>query len=289
VGITHFSHLPSFLADLPREYVTHTFGHADLSEFRDRKVAVIGSGASAVDMAARLNVAGAKVELIARRPGIAFHEPSAEPRPLLERIKNPRSALGVGWRSKLSAELPLLFHKLPQKFRFHIVDRHLGPAPGWFVRDMVVGQFPMHMGSKIQNVSVENGKVNIRLTEKDGSETNVIADHVIAGTGFHVAVSKLKMLAADLRSAVKTIEDTPVLSKNFEASVPGLYFVGLAAANSFGPPSRFACGAEFAAKRLRKHLVKVGAQQRVAPSTRLVVGVRPIRDPRHAVKARQHL
>jgi hypothetical protein len=79
-------------------------------------------------------------------------------------------------------------------------------------------------------------------------------DHLIAGTGFRVALSKLKWLNEDLVSAIRTVEDTPVLSRNFECTVPGLYFVGLASANSFGPLTRFACGAEFTARRLTRHL-----------------------------------
>jgi len=268
VGITHFTHLPDFLQDLPHEYVTHTFNHSDLKKFSGRKIAVLGAGASAVDMAARLNVAGANVELIAKSPSIAFHEPSIEPRPLLERIKNPRSALGIGWKSKLSADLPLLFHMLPQKLRFRIVDRHLGPAPGWFCRDLVVGKFPQHMGCTIQNVSIENQKVHVKITEKDGTENTVVADHLIAGTGFRVSVSRLSFLDGSLRSKIKTIDDTPILTANFEASVPGLYFTGLAASNSFGPPSRFACGAEFASKRLLKHLSQPQPIKGYRPYTR---------------------
>jgi hypothetical protein len=38
------------------------------------------------------------------------------------------------------------------------------------------------------------------------------------------------------------------------SSVPGLYFVGVAAANSFGPLLRFACGADYTARRLAPHL-----------------------------------
>src|ERR1700678_1788716 len=33
-GITHFDYLPPFLANLPREYVTHSAQHSDLSKFR---------------------------------------------------------------------------------------------------------------------------------------------------------------------------------------------------------------------------------------------------------------
>ncbi len=253
-GITNFSYLPPILAELPSEFVTHSSHRSDLSEFRGRKVAVIGAGASAVDVAALLNETGADVHLLARRAKIAFHGESKEPRPLLEQIQSPRSSIGVGWKSKLCTDLPQLFYKLPQSMRLRAVERHLGPAPGWFVRDKVVGHVPLHLKTAIQQIRVENGQVRILFTNGDGSEKTLTADHLIAGTGFRVALSKLKWLDADLLRAMRTVEDTPILSRNFESSVPGLYFVGLASANSFGPLTRFACGAEFTARHISRHL-----------------------------------
>ena len=44
------------------------------------------------------------------------------------------------------------------------------------------------------------------------------------------------------------------LSANFESSVPSLYFVGLASANTFGPVMRFTLGAGYTARRLAWHL-----------------------------------
>jgi len=253
-GITHFGYLPPFLADLPRELVTHSSDHHDLSRFRGKKVAVIGAGASAVDIAALLYDVGAQVELVARRQEISFHKPSEEPRPLLQRIFNPRSGLGLGWRSRLCTDAPLLFHKMPKKLRFRAVQRHLGPAPGWFVRDKVIGKFPQHMGSTIKSVAVESGKVHLKVAEKDGTNVDLVMDHVIGATGFRVAISRLKFLDDTLRSQIRVVEDTPVLSTSFESSVPGLYLVGVASANSFGPLTRFAYGAMFTAKHISRHL-----------------------------------
>jgi hypothetical protein len=95
----------------------------------------------------------------------------------------------------------------------------------------------------------------VRIAYKNGEgDATLMVDHLIAGTGFRVELSRLKWLDDELRRAMRTVEDTPVLSRNFESSVPELYFVGLASANSFGPLTRFACGAEFTAKRLSRHL-----------------------------------
>lgn len=268
-GITHFGYLPPILAGLPGEYVTHSSQHHNLIEFRGKSVAVVGAGASAVDIAALLNEGGAQVQLVARRSKIAFHTRAKEPRPLLDRLRNPRSGLGIGWRSRLCTDAPLLFHFMPQDFRLRVVRNHLGPAPGWFVRDKVVGKFPLHVGSTIEEARIENGKVHLKITDKDKNSIELIVDHVIGATGFQVSISRLGFLDDTLRQRVQTVDDTPLLSRNFESSVPGLYMVGLASANAFGPLTRFAYGAKFTARHLSRHLasrsrVRVTVRQPIA-------------------------
>jgi hypothetical protein len=66
----------------------------------------------------------------------------------------------------------------------------------------------------------------------------------------------LKFLSSEISSKVKVVNKAPVLSSTFESSVPGLYFVGVAAANSFGPVMRFAYGAGFAARTVAKAMAK---------------------------------
>ena len=264
-GITYFSHLPSFLVDLPASHVSHSSQHHDLSCFRGKKVVVVGAGASAVDIAAILHEEGSQVQLVARRQEIAFHSKAKEPRPLHQRVRYPRSGLGIGWHSRLCTDAPLLFHLMPQEFRLRFVRDHLGPAPGWFVRDKVVGKFPLHLGCKIQSASIEDGKVHLNIVEKDGSNSELIVDHVISATGYEVSISRMGFLDEALRGLLHKVEDTPVLSRHFETSVPGLYIVGLASANSFGPLARFAYGAKFTAKRISKH---VAAKVRASASSR---------------------
>ncbi len=264
-GIAHFGYLPPFLANLPKEFVSHSFGQHDLSHFKGKKVVVIGAGASAVDIAALLNDVGADTHLVARRAAIAFHAPSKEPRPLFDRITNPRSGLGLGWRSRLCTDAPLLFYQLPYKLRARVVRRHLGPAPGWFVRDMVVGRFPQHMGSTIKEAVIENGQVKLSFTDSEGQPQTLFADHVIGATGFQATLDRLKFLDPGMRDQMKTIEGTPVLSRSFESSVPGLYIVGVASANFFGPLTRFAFGAGFTAKRISRHLSRALGSRRAVP------------------------
>ncbi len=254
-GLSHFARLPEDLAGLPRGLATHSSDHHDLTRFEGMRVAMIGAGASALDLAALLHEAGAHVEVVARASRIAFHTLMAEPRPLWERIRNPRSGLGIGWRSRLATDAPLLFHFMPQEFRMRVVRTHLGPAPGWFIRSRVEGRVPMHVGTEVESASVNGGKVHLQLRNKERCGTELVADHVIAATGYSVSVSKLPFLHDSLRYGIQCVENAPVLSTNFQTSLPGLYMVGVASANSFGPLVRFAYGAGFTARRITAHLV----------------------------------
>jgi thioredoxin reductase len=102
------------------------------------------------------------------------------------------------------------------------------------------------------------------LVDVSGGKREVTADHVVAATGYKVNLQKLKFLSGNTRSRIRTVEGSPVLSASFESSLPGLYFAGLAAANSFGPVMRFAFGADFTARTVSKAVAKSLARESVA-------------------------
>lgn len=253
-GIAHCGFIPPVLAGCPPELLSHSSAHSDLAGFRGRRVAVIGGGSSAIDIAALLHEAGADVQVVARRRAIAFHEPTVEPRPLWERIAAPRSGLGLGWRSRLCTDLPLVFHAMPESFRLRVVRRHLGPAPGWFMKERVVGRFPIHLGLDVRRIEPRSGGATLQVESPEGKRRTIETDHVIAATGYRPEVRRLPFVEEQLRGAIATVDGAPALDRNFASSVPGLYFVGLASANSFGPLARFAFGAGFTARRLTNHL-----------------------------------
>ena len=97
---------------------------------------------------------------------------------------------------------------------------------------------------------------------------------IIAATGYKVDLHRLSFLSSDLLAQIRSVENSPCLSSDFQSSVPGLYFVGVAAANSFGPVLRFAFGADFAARHITRQLTRALRPNRSAqekPET-LVVG-----------------
>lgn len=262
VGITHFAYVPPSLTHLPEEFVSHSFAHHDLERFRGRSVVVVGGGSSAIDLAGLLKEIAGEVQLVTRRTELKFHEKQQMdvPRSLWERVRHPQSGLGPGLRSRFCSDWPLAFHFLPERVRLRVVKTHLGPAGGWFARDQVVGRVPLVLGHSVERAGVRAGKVQLGLRGANGEICEIAADHVIAATGYRVDLERLKFLSAKMRGQIKTADGSPILSSGFESSIPGLYFVGLAAANSFGPLMRFAYGANFAARRLTRAMAKATAQ-----------------------------
>lgn len=263
VGIGHFAYTPPELAGLGKEFVSHSSDHCDPQEFSGRDVAVIGAGSSAIDMAAELNKAGAGVAVLARSSVIRFHDPP-QPRSLMDRILHPDTGLGAGMQLAFYVYAPHLFRRLPEELRLDRVRKVLGPAPGWFVRDEIVGKVPLHTGVSVAGAEVRNGRVHLRLIQSDGSESSFETGHVIAATGYHVDVERLTFLEPELRQKIRKTVNSPALSACFESSVPGLFFVGASAANTFGPLMRFACGAHFASKRVAAKLAKTSRHRAVA-------------------------
>jgi thioredoxin reductase len=270
-GITHFGYVPPVLSSLPEELVSHSSRYGDLQQFRGRQVAVVGAGASALDVAALLHEAGASVQLVARSSVVRFHDPPSGKKPsLLQRMRRPLTGIGSGWKLYFYTHAPLTFRRLPERTRLEIVRKTLGPAPPWFVKQQVVGKITFNLGVEIAGAHAEGNRLSLDLTDDRGKKRTLTVDHLIAATGYKVDLRRLAFLREELQTEIQSVEHSPVLSANFESSVPGLYFVGTASANTFGPLMRFAFGARFTARHIVKHLAKSassGSVKRVSEPT----------------------
>ncbi|MEJ6022106.1 NAD(P)-binding domain-containing protein [Ramlibacter sp. PS4R-6] len=256
VGVSHFQHVPPLFAALPREALTHSSEHTGFAPFAGRDVLVVGGGASALDTAAALHRAGSRVVLMSRRKFIDYITPPQPELTLLDRIARPPTDLGPGWRHLFCTEMPLAFHFLPARLRREIVRRHLGPQPGWSIRAETEGHFPFVLGATPVGARMNDGRVSVTAAMADGSSRTLACDHVIAATGYKVDLRRIPFLGPELLAGIRANDHVPRLSLHFESSLGGLYFTGLAAAESFGPVLRFACGAKFAAPHLSRHLAR---------------------------------
>jgi thioredoxin reductase len=253
VGITHFARMPENFSNVASDRVTHSSAHRDFEEFAGRDVTVIGAGSSAVDIAVALAKAGAHSRLVARGPAVPFStKPDGGPRTRRQRLRHPMSGLGPGWGSRLSCDVPGLFRYAPARVRGEVVRRHLGPLSPWHLREAFESTVELVTARRIGEVEeTESGRIRVELMGSDADHPlSVNTDHVICATGYRADLSRLTMLDPSLRAAIRTANDAPALDASFQSNTPGLYFVGNAAAMTFGPLMRFVFGTSFAARRL---------------------------------------
>jgi len=118
------------------------------------------------------------------------------------------------------------------------------------------GCVPLLLERELIAAEVEDSRVALTPSEKDGLRQIPHVDHFIAATGFRVDLRRLTLLRPSLRGDIAVYRGAPILTRRFESSVSGLYFIGLAAAASFGPLMRFTFGARYAARRLTPALVR---------------------------------
>jgi FAD-dependent urate hydroxylase len=247
-GLSPFMYRPEPFADLPASACSHAYEHADLTGFAGRRVAVIGSGQSALECAALLHEAGARVEVLARAPSIYWlREGEPEPRtPASSRgreisLKPPPTDVGGrvnGW----IAAAPDVFRRVPRSLQPTVSFRCIRPAGAGWLRPRLI-DVPISCGCEVLEAGEREGSITLRLS--DGSTRTT--DHVLLGTGYRIDVRRYPFLAQELASELDLDAGYPVLRAGLESSVAGLHFMGAPAAASFGPIMRFVVGSWYSA------------------------------------------
>jgi FAD-dependent urate hydroxylase len=253
-GLSNLASLPAALTALPRELASHSSEHVEFSRFAGKDVAVIGAGASALEVATMLAEAGARPVLLVRGSEVTFATKFNPRRPLLDRLRQPNSVLGPARKSWVLQHFPALLHYVPEERRVRFTRSYLGPSGPWWLHDRFRGKVPVRLESVLTGAEMVGGRVRLQVSEKEAAPRPLEVDHVIAGTGYEVDVDRLPFLDPDLRARVRRVSRAPALSRNFESSVAGLYFVGPASALSFGPLFRFVAGAAYASPTVARHI-----------------------------------
>jgi thioredoxin reductase len=268
-GIGSFPHMPRELEAIAGSACSHSTDIQALDRFVGKEVLVIGGGASGVELAALISQRGGKATVATRRSDIPYCGAPAD-RSILDKLKAPETGLGTGWRSWACVMAPMLFYRMPQAFRHMVVSRHLGPAPGWTSRAEIERNVPVISRANLVSSRVQDGRPSVTFRIDDKTEPTVAADYVISATGFKVDMRRLRFLGSTIMDRLDCADFTPVLSPRFETSVPGLFMVGIAAANNFGPLLRFAYGAGYASHRLSGHLIRTASPRVAATNEELV-------------------
>ena len=246
-GLQGFEYVPEALRPLSRERLAHTAKLHDYSVFAGARILVVGAGASATNAAGELLREGADVTLACRDSQLRFY-PGGDQRGLKDALTAPMSPIGPGWGKWAASHFPGVFRSLPERVRVKIVDSTLGPAPAWYVREEIEGKIAVLAGQTITAARETTDGVEIEMTDREGVRSTPVFDYVIAGTGYRVDVDRLRFLSPALRTGLARVGGAPKLSRSFETSISGLYFLGVTAAYQFGPALRFVCGAEYASR-----------------------------------------
>jgi hypothetical protein len=252
-GIAPFARRPPPFSTLPQDVASHSFDHTDFTKFAGRSVLVVGAGQSALESAALLAEAEAEVELLVRAEAVRWLEPLPEVNghisEVLQRLLYPPTDVGPRGLSWIVAA-PDAVRRLPVAFRRHADRLCVAPAGSdW-------------LAPRLADVRVTTGRRAVATRAVDGRvlvETDEggrrMADHVLLATGYDVDVSRYRFLDKELLRGLRLVDGYPVLSSGLESSVPGLHFVGAAAAFTFGPVMRFVCGGWYAARAVRNHVL----------------------------------
>jgi NADPH-dependent 2,4-dienoyl-CoA reductase/sulfur reductase-like enzyme len=252
-GVLPYAHIPSELSGLPADLMTHSSAHDRLDQFRSKRVAVIGAGQSALQTAALLHEAGADVQVIARREQIIWEEQVSPEIGLLDYILRPPTKLCQGWGCACY-DSPDAFRLLPESFRVKKALSALGPKGAWWLRDRVEGVLEVLTGHQLRSAKPQGSGVRLHL---DGPKrSSIAADHVIAGTGFRIDVSRLPFLPEEIRAGLVTRANCPVVNRAGESTIPGLYFAGAPTMVSLGPGVRFISGTHQVAAHLARSVAR---------------------------------
>jgi thioredoxin reductase len=231
--------------------LSHSSRHRHLTAFAGHDVIVVGAGQSALETAALLVEAGARVTVVARRQAMFGNPPRLGNRRRSFALARPDSPLGDGWPYYLVSRAPHAFRHLPAQVRLAIVRHLLGPAGAWWLRERVLGHVSIKAGQTIVAAGRAGNRVVLQLLDRTTAATSSLsAHHVIAATGYRVDLDRLDFIEPETRATIARTGRSPRLGPHFESSVPGLFFTGVCAAATFGPLLRFVAGTRFASTRI---------------------------------------
>jgi hypothetical protein len=251
-GIGTFARRPLQFDQFDADLVSHTVEHHDLSQFRGRRVSVVGGGQSALESAALLHEIGADVDVLVRAPSVRWilGQSRRHTIPWLNRLLYAPAAVGPAGLSQLN-QRPALYRFVPGPLHDPLDRRSIRSAgAAWLVPRLV--DVEIREGVDIAEATRSGSGLELRLS----NGTRQTVDHVLLGTGFRIDLAKYSFWSPALVNAITCVRGYPKLTQNFETSVPGLHVTGAPAAPTFGPLMRFVAGSGFAGRSIARALAR---------------------------------
>lgn len=246
VGFQYFRNLPEDLVRLlPPDRCSHTCDMVEFGPLAGRACLIIGGRQSAFEWAALIAEQGASAVHVCHRhetPEFAVSDWQWVD-PLLDRAERD-----PGW-----------FRRLPRGER-EAIDR----------RFWVEGRLKLEpwLAPRIRRESVrlwpESRVVDCRTTSGNGSLEVVLdsgqtlhVDHVILATGYDVDLERVPFLASgNVLDHLESSDGYPVLSGDFESSLPGLFMTSMMATRDFGSFFAFTVSVRAAARMIIRAIAR---------------------------------
>ena len=255
LGIGLFFHRPEQFAGIPRELAPHSSDLNDFSQFRGKRVAVIGKGQSALEYAALLHENRADVQIVTRAAALTYR-PFAWRKNLFRKL-TPWPLRGLSYRILPPTDLgdirtarkmanPDLFRRQSPEVQEKLLKDCAKPVGAYWLPARLEG-VPVRTGVSV--TSAERAGKSLNLALSDGTTDQV--DLVVLATGYKIDISKYHILDHSLKRHVQQTPDSyPVLDTNLQTTVDGLYMAGVIAEKTLGPTLRFVTGTSNAGPRL---------------------------------------
>ena len=244
IGMGYFKNLPSALTDiLPAGRYKHTCDAVQLSEYKEKRVLILGGRQSAFEWAALLNDEGAGDVHITHRhesPKFAEADWSWVP-PLVDGMVNA----------------PAWFRGLPQEEKDAIVKRMWGEGrlkvEPWLEKRVMKPNRSIHQKAGLVSCNVRtDGALDVKLDNGDA----FVVDDVILATGYKVELERLPFLKnGNLFDKIEVKNGFPVLDPHFQTTAKGLYFTSMSAGQDFGPFFGFTVSVRASAKIIGNALI----------------------------------
>jgi cation diffusion facilitator CzcD-associated flavoprotein CzcO len=256
LGFASSMNLPEDLVGmLPAGSYAHAWDLVDFARLAGQEVLIVGGRQSAYEWAALIAEHGAAAVHLAHRHQTPRFAPSdwSWVEGMLE-----ASAAQPGWFRRLqSSEQAAIRQRFWTEGRLKL-EPWLGPR---------ISREEVHIwpGAAVTDADERpDGRLHVRMTT--GAELSV--DQVVLATGYDVDVRHLPLLdPTTILPLLATEDGFPVLDADFESSVPGLFFSGLAATRDFGPFFGFLAGCRVAPRRIVDRMLRDGAGSGEDPAT----------------------
>ena len=244
IGMGYFKNQPSALTDiLPAGRYKHTCDAVQLSEYKEKRVLILGGRQSAFEWAALLNDEGAGDVYIAHRhesPKFAEADWSWVP-PLVDGMVSD----------------PAWFRGLPQDEKDAIVKRMWGEGrlkvEPWLEKRVMKPNTSIHQKAGLVSCNVRtDGALDVKLDNGDA----FVVDDVILATGYKVELERLPFLKnGNVFDKIEVKNGFPVLDPYFQTTAKGLYFTSMPAGQDFGPFFGFTVSVRASAKIIGNALI----------------------------------